>query len=153
MHKWELPDLSVLDKYNPSHLKVSEFMTTDLFTVQKDDIINLVAEMMDWKDLRYTPVEDGKGNLVGLISRKLILRHLIRNGSGRKTPVVSSIMIKNPITVDEETNIVDAMRLMRDEKLECIPVVKKDELVGIITAKDFLSISTRLMERLANSSS
>lgn len=153
VHKWSLPDLSVLDKYNPSHLKVSEFMTTDLFTVQKDDIINLVAEMMDWRDLRYTPVEDGKGNLVGLISRKLILRYLMRNKSGRKTALVSTIMIKDPVTVDEETNIVDALRLMRDKKLECIPVVKNTELVGIITAKDFLSISTRLMERLANSTS
>lgn len=151
VHNWELPNLDVLKDYNPVHLKVSEFMTTDLFTVQKDDIITLVAEMMDWKNLRYTPVEDAKGNLVGLVSRKLILRYFLHHKMSRKTPVVSDIMMANPTTISEDDSILKALQIMRDEKLECIPVVNKKELVGIITIKDFLSIATRLLERAAPS--
>jgi CBS domain-containing protein/gamma-glutamylcysteine synthetase len=147
VHEWDIPSLDVLASYNPAHLKVSEFMTTDLFTVQKDDIINLVAEMMDWRDIRYTPVEDNKGNLVGLISRKLILRHLIRNKLSRKTPTVGDIMISDPVTIDQDANILSTLQLMRDQKLECIPVTDGDELVGIVSIKDFLSIATRLIER------
>ncbi|MDQ3017395.1 MAG: glutamate-cysteine ligase family protein, partial [Bacteroidota bacterium] len=47
VHMWRIPELTDLKEYRPSHLKVSEFMNTDLFTVQRDDIIELVAEMMD----------------------------------------------------------------------------------------------------------
>ena len=43
------------------------------------------------------------------------------------------------------------MKLMKDKKLGCLPVVKGEELVGIITEMDFIRISNRLMERaLAN---
>ncbi|MCB0683384.1 MAG: CBS domain-containing protein, partial [Saprospiraceae bacterium] len=41
IHTWEMPELKDLEEYRPSKLKVEEFMETDLFTVQKDDVIEL----------------------------------------------------------------------------------------------------------------
>lgn len=84
VHEWVLPDKEDLKIYRPSHLKVSEFMLTDLFTVQKDDIVELVADLMDWNTIRYTPVEDSKGNLVGLVTARLILRHYIKSKNSKK---------------------------------------------------------------------
>lgn len=149
VHKWKMPELSDLKDYRPSRITVEEFMVTDVFTVQKDDIIALVAEMMDWRKIRYTPVEDTKGNLVGLVTSRLILRHLIQNPKLHgETKLVSDIMIKNPKTVSPETTILDAMALMRANNVGCLPVVKGNELIGIITEMDFLRISGRLIERL-----
>ncbi|MFT5165032.1 MAG: CBS domain-containing protein/gamma-glutamylcysteine synthetase [Saprospiraceae bacterium] len=149
VHKWKMPELSDLKEYRPSKITVEEFMVTDVFTVQKDDIIELVAEMMDWRKIRYTPVEDTKGNLIGLVTAKLILRHLIRNPKLHgETKQVSDIMIKNPTTITPETTILDAMDLMRKTQVGCLPVVKGKELIGIITEMDFLRISGRLIERL-----
>ena len=126
-------------------------METDLFTVQKDDIIELVAEMMDWRKIRYTPVEDTKGNLVGLVSSRLILRHLIRNPKLKgKMKMVKDIMIKDPITIAPDASIIEAMTKMRENKIGSLPVVKNGELIGIITEVDFLRISGRLIERLEN---
>ncbi len=148
-HKWKMPELSDLKDYRPSKITVEEFMVTDVFTVQKDDIIELVAEMMDWRKIRYTPVEDTKGNLIGLVSAKLILRHLIQNPKLHgETKLVSDIMIKKPKTISPETTILDAMEIMRNSKIGCLPVVKDKELIGIITEVDFLRISGRLIERL-----
>jgi CBS domain-containing protein/gamma-glutamylcysteine synthetase len=147
-HKWELPDLSDLEEYKPSQLKVSEFMTTDIFTVQKTDIIELVAEMMDWQKIRYAPVEDKNGNLSGLVSRRLILRHLIKNKRTRKSSTAEDIMLKNPPTIDHNDTILNAMRIMRDEEIGCLPVINNGELAGVITEMDFLRISGRLIERL-----
>lgn len=148
VHKWKPAQLQKLNTYNPAHLKVAEFMTTDILSVQKDDIVQLVAEMMDWRDLRYAPVDDKDGNLVGLVSRKLIMRYMIRTKLKRRALTVADVMVADPITIDEDVNIVDALNLMKKEKLECIPVVKDSQLVGIITPKDFLSIATRLLERM-----
>jgi len=148
VHEWEMPSIDDLKMYRPSHLKVSEFMLTDLYTVQKDDIVDLVAELMDWNTIRYTPVEDTKGKLVGLVTARLLLRHYIKNRHNpKKTVLVSDIMIQKPITVTQETNIVDAMKLMRDNKIGCLPVVNGEELVGLIAETDFLKITARLIER------
>ncbi len=151
VHTWEMPELGDLDDYRPGKLRVEEFMETDLFTVQKDDLIELVAEMMDWRRIRYTPVEDSKGRLSGLITSRLLLRHFARqsrmNGQSGVS-MVKDIMIKDPITINPKATIVEALRTMREKKIGCLPVVQNDELVGIITEMDFLRISSRLIERL-----
>lgn len=152
-HKWKMPELSDLKEYRPSKITVEEFMTTDLFTVQKDDIIGLVAEMMDWRKIRYTPVEDTKGNLVGLVSIRLLLRHLIKHPKlSADSVLVKDVMIEKPRTISPEATILEAMEMMRKYKLGCFPVVKGKELIGLITEMDFLRVSGRLIERLEEES-
>ncbi len=149
VHEWELPSIDDLKMYRPSHLKVSEFMLTDLYTVQKDDIVDFVAELMDWNTIRFTPVEDSKGKLVGLVTARLLLRHFMKakQSNSKKTTLVSEIMIKNPVTVTQDTNILDAMKLMRENQIGCLPVVNGDELVGLISEMEFLRITARLIDR------
>ena len=148
VHEWKLPDKEDLKTYRPSHLKVSEFMLTDLFTVQKDDIVDLVADLMDWNTIRYTPVEDSKGNLVGLVTARLILRHYIKQKASKKTALVSDIMIQKPVTIDQDANILEAMKLMREHKIGCLPVVNGSELVGLISETEFLRITASLLQRM-----
>jgi len=152
VHAWKLPEAGELEEYVPSRLKVTEFMTTDLFTVQKDDIIDLVTEMMDWRKIRYMPVEDAKGRLVGLVTSRLLLRHYSQcwHLNEKKITSVKDIMIASPITIGPKGTIMEAINLMRDNKIGCLPVVQGDdhELIGIITEMDYLRISTRLMERI-----
>ncbi len=151
VHTWEMPELGDLDDYRPGKLRVEEFMETDLFTVQKDDLIELVAELMDWRRIRYMPVEDSKGRLSGLVTSRLLLRHFARQSRMNGQPavhMVKDIMIKDPITIGPKATIVEALRVMREKKIGCLPVVQNDELIGIITEMDFLRISSRLIERL-----
>ncbi|MBX2928604.1 MAG: CBS domain-containing protein [Saprospiraceae bacterium] len=150
IHKWTMPELADLDDYRPSKLRVEEFMETDLFTVQQDDIIELVAEMMDWRKIRYMPVEDAQGNLCGLITSRLLLRYFSRKNrfNGKEATTVKDIMIATPTTVGPDMTIIEAMRTMRQNRIGCLPVVKGEELIGIITEMDFLRISARLIERL-----
>lgn len=148
-HKWKLPDLSDLLTYDPSHMLVEEFMYTDLFTTRKDDIVELVSDMMNWKGIHYAPVENKKGELVGLATSQQILNYFnsIKKQNGKETVLVEDIMIKNPIVTTPDASIIDAMDLMKKNKIGCLPVVKEKELVGIITEMDFIQISNRLIER------
>ena len=152
VHLWELPKPEILERYSPGKLRVEEFMATDLFTVQKDDLIELVAELMDWRKIRYMPVEDAKGNLVGLITSRLLLRYYskLRSFNPESAGTVKDIMIENVITITPEKTILEALQLMRGNKIGCLPVVKNGELIGIITEMDFLRISSRLIERLGD---
>ena len=155
VHEWSIPDSKSSDlnpyRYSPAKLRVEEFMQTDLFTAQKDDIVDLVAELMDWRVIRFMPVEDAKGKLVGLISSRTLLRHFASSyrQKDEREVTVEEIMIKNPKTVHPETKLMDALAIMRNNKIGCLPVVNADEeLIGVITEMDFLRISTRLMEGL-----
>lgn len=153
VHKWPMPELQDLKEYRPSHLKVSEFMTTDLFTVQKDDIIDLVIDMMDWRKIRYTPVEDKAGKLVGLITLRIVLRHMLKTRNhppdpDSNVPTAKDIMNSNPLTISPNATIHEAMSIMRKNMIGCLPVIQNGELIGIITEMDFLKISGRLIDRL-----
>lgn len=152
VHSWPLPKAVDLKNYRPVGLRVEEFMETDLFTVYENDLLELVGDVMDWRKLRYLPVENDKGHLVGLITTRKLLRYYIRrdraNSPESKYVSVKDLMIKDPKTITPHTTIKEAMHVMRSNKIGCLPVVKNDELVGIITEMDFLRVSGRLIERL-----
>jgi CBS domain-containing protein len=150
IHDWPTPNPDELTQYRPSHMVVSEFMITDLVTVQEDDIVDYVADLMDWRKIRYAPVEDEKRNLIGLVTSRILIRHFLKVKTSKKTWLVKDIMIKTPLTVNQDTPIYEAMKIMRENKIGCLPVVNGSELVGIITEMDFLRISGRLIERLEN---
>jgi CBS domain-containing protein len=149
VHTWKEPTAADLEGWNPREIKVEEFMSTDLFTVQKDDPIDLVAEIMNWRRIRYMPVENTKGELVGLISSRMLLRYYARPEKMELEQIttVKDIMVEKPLTAMPETPVVDALKRMRDNNIGCLPVVKGKELVGIITEMDFLRITSRLMDK------
>jgi CBS domain-containing protein/gamma-glutamylcysteine synthetase len=152
VHNWPEADAALIKDYKPSHLLVGEFMTTDLFTVQENDIVELVADMMDWKKVRYMPVEDGKGKIVGLVTSRLLLRHFAKKSFNSEIPtLVKDVMIKKPMTIDQNASIIEAMTIMGDNQIGCLPVVKEGELIGIVTEMDFLRLSTRLIQQVEGS--
>ncbi|OAV43782.1 CBS domain-containing protein [Lewinella sp. 4G2] len=154
VHTWSLPKAEDLRSYRPAGLRVEEFMETDLFTVHEDDLIDLVADLIEWRRLRYIPVEDDQGHLCGLITTRKLLRYYTRKGRPDapegKFVTVKDLMIPDPKTISPQNTIKEAMIIMRGEKLGCLPVLKGEhgELVGIITEMDFLRVSGRLLERM-----
>lgn len=150
VHTWKMPKDSDLEEYRADSLLVEEFMETDLFTVQQDDLIDLVTELMDWRKIRHMPVEDTKGKLSGLVTSRMMLRYYAdgKRFHGKEATVVKDIMITDPVTIGPKAKIVEAMRTMRTNGIGCLPVVAEGELIGIITEMDFVRISGRLIERL-----
>ena len=145
--EWTLAEYRAEQDWRESYRRVGQFMSTDLFTVQPDDIVDFAATLMDWRHVRHVPVEDNKGRLVGLVSHRALLR-LVANGlvgKGRRV-TVDEIMNRNPETVSPETSTVDAIRLMRQKKISCLPVVRKDKLVGIVTEHDLIRVASNLLE-------
>ena len=149
VHTWDLPKLSDLKDYQPAHLKVEEIMETDLFTVRQEDIIEFVAEMMDWKSIRYVPVEDTKGNLIGLVTSRILLKQFTKRQrlKEQKVITVQEVMKKNPITISPETSVLEAIKIMKNKKIGCLLVVNGKELSGVVTESNFLSLAGRLIER------
>jgi CBS domain-containing protein len=122
-------------------------MTQDLFTVRPDDIVDFAASLMDWRHIRHVPVENDKGKLVGLVSHRGLLRLMAQGRVGKDCSVtVEEIMNREPLTVHPDTPTVDAIRLMRDNELACLPVTRNGKLVGIVTEHDLIIVASRLLE-------
>ncbi len=151
-HKWGLAKVDDMEMWQPSSLLVEEFMTTDLFTVQKDDILELVANLINWRRIRYVPVEDDSKHLVGLVSMRMVFREYnnIIHENGESSTSVDDVMIKNPITIHPEASILEAIDIMDSQKIGCLPVVKNNRLVGIITEQNYMTITKRLLKHMHN---
>ena len=55
-------------------------------------------------------------------------------------------MKKDPITIAPETPSLEALQMMRELDIGCLPIVRDGQLIGIITAHDFLTVSSKLLE-------
>jgi len=149
VHLWADAEIMDSKDWSPAVMKVEEFMTTDVHTCQKEDILDLVADILDWKKIRYMPVEDAKGELVGLMTSRILLRHYKKenNLANKKPQTVESLMVKNIITIAPQDSILKAIELMEENTIGCLPVVEKGKLVGVVTEMDFLKLSASIMRR------
>jgi CBS domain-containing protein/gamma-glutamylcysteine synthetase len=148
VHEWEIPELGQFDKYDPSQLLVEEFMSKDLITVHKEDILEYALSLMDWNNLDFLPVEDSQGHFFGIITMKAIMHQISFNKSDSSL-TVASIMTENPLTVTPETGISEVIELMKGNQLKVLPVVKDSELLGVISEKNFVDMSRRLIQRMS----
>ncbi len=148
VHTWDLARNEDRASERESFRTVGQIMTTDLFTVHPEDIVDLAASLMDWEHLRHVPVEDAEGRLVGLVSHRSLMRILARGQGASAHPVsVGEVMEREPLTVTPETSTLEAIESMRNNRIGCLPVVKDGKLVGIITEHDFFEIAGSLLER------
>jgi CBS domain-containing protein len=144
-HRWPLIKASEHDNWEQGYRTVGQFMSTDLFTVQPDDLIDLAASVMDWRHVRHVPVEDEAGRLVGLVTHRGLL-HLLATRRELGALTVKEIMVPNPLTVSPSTPTLEGIAMMREHRVGCLPVVEGDQLVGIVTSYDFLEASARLFQ-------
>jgi acetoin utilization protein AcuB len=134
-------------------MRVAEYMTKSPFTVSEETSLKEAIPMLGKHHIRHLPVLSGS-RLVGMVTDRDIRRAQpgLLLGIGRedyedvllKTPV-SRIMTREPVTVTEDTPVVDAVRLIVEKRFGSLPVVRGEELVGIFTEIDALKL---LLQRL-----
>ncbi len=148
VHKWPIIEATEDADWSQSYQTVGQFMATDLFTLRPNDLVDLAASVMDWRHIRHIPVEDEEGRLVGLVTHRALLRLLSRGTRTHNTNplTVREIMKPAPVTVSSTTPTLEALELMRSNKVGCLPVVDDGQLVGIVTSYDFLDASARLFK-------
>jgi len=81
---------------------------------------------------------------VGLVTHRGLLRTMIKN---TKVTTVREIMVPNPVTVSPSTSSLEAIKIMRNNRVGCLPVVEDGQLVGIVTSYDFLEATAKLFHQ------
>lgn len=127
-------------------MKVKDIMVKEVATLDVNDELSLANDIMRLGRIRHLPVVDGT-RLVGIISERDLFRSSLAQALGygtkatrdlMKTLRIKDIMVSQVITVSPETDLKDAVQLMVNKKIGCLPVVEGDTLVGLITETDIL---------------
>ena len=149
--EWERARLNEIQG-RAGYNRVSEYMQTDVLTVHADDPIELVADLMSWERIRHVPVEDARGRLVGLVTSRAVLRHFAELAKRpteerrEEKTQVSAIMRTELLTVSPDTLTVDAIAIMRRQRVGCLPVVENGHIVALLTEEDFMGIAADLLD-------
>ena len=134
-------------------MTVGRRMTRNPITVTLETPVTEARQIMLREKIHRLPVEDRKGKLVGIITEKDILYASPSPATtldvyemayllGKLT--VKKVMTKEVRTIDENTTIEDAARIMTDNNICGLPVMRDDLIVGIITESDLFKIFTEL---------
>ncbi len=149
VHTWDTPNIRESGSWANKYKYIRQIMSTELYTVQEEDLVDLAASVMDWRKIHHVPVENEQGEVVGIMSSADILKYFSKRlDLDSKEITVNDIMIKNPVTVSADTLTTDALGLMRTHNLGCLPVVQDKKLIGIVTEFDFVCIAQHLFEEL-----
>ncbi|UCH39333.1 MAG: CBS domain-containing protein [Gammaproteobacteria bacterium] len=144
VHRWDL--ISPDDAAESDHgmKRVGDIMTTNLFTVRPEDLIDLATSMMEWRHMRHVPVETASGELVGLLSPRELLRLRSSEIVSQQQPMpVSEIMRPDPATISPDATLKEAFAQIFDNDAGCLLVVAQGQLLGIITERDLLQAAIK----------
>jgi acetoin utilization protein AcuB len=133
---------------------VGERMTRDPIVIRDDTPMDEAMKVMRDNKVRRLPVLNKKGALLGIVSE----RDLLYASPSPATSLsiyelhyllsrihVADVMTTEVITVTEDTPLEEAARIMADNKIGGLPVVKNGELTGIITETDLFKIFLELL--------
>lgn len=131
VHQWE--DLSAKHHLKlKNHWIVKHNMNTKILLVDQNDSLELVYNIMKWKNIHHMPVINKKKELVGLLT----WTDLIKMGNEELQLRVKDVMTKDLITISQEATLKSAKHLMKAYDINCLPVVRRKELLGILTSTD-----------------
>ena len=146
--RWEHAELSEAGGWKHNYMRVEQYMTTSLTTVNQDELVELVAYLMHVRQIRHVLIEDNEHHLVGIVSYRSILRLMAegRTQAEAESMPVSNVMERDPITVSPETPTLEAINRMRSNRVSALPVVQDGQLVGLVSETDFMPMAYHLLE-------
>jgi len=125
-------------------MKVKEIMTTKIITVDKDDSLKLVLDLMEKHSITKIPVTEEK-KFFGLVTDNVIAYKL---GSIRKRGITASRLHASSVTEKEvpvispEEDVKNILKSVGEPGPTMLPVVEKEKLVGVVTKADLLPLVT-----------
>jgi CBS domain-containing protein len=135
VHEWDTPE--ILTKHEGNYERVDEFMNNRIITLNEDDSLKFAESLMNWNSIKHIAIENEKEELIGLITKSAIEKAKAESANF-DSMVVGEVMRTEIQTVKPETPIKKAISLMKEIKCTCLPVIHKNELVGVLTDKELI---------------
>jgi acetoin utilization protein AcuB len=131
----------------PDPMRVKELMTQPVTTIGADAHVRQAAELMKTHKICHLPVVENDGRLIGIVTdrdlRQMIFDPAIQERLGDVVEALGALTVREimtwaVITVQPESGLRQAARLMREQKVGALPVVEAGRIVGMLTERDLL---------------
>jgi len=116
----------------------------EIVKIRDDSKIATAASTMTAAKIGALLVEDGAGEIVGILSERDIVRGMGPHGADLHDVDVSELMTRNLIRCSPNDTVNEAMAMMTDRRIRHLPVFEGEELVGFISIGDL--VKCRIME-------
>ena len=113
-----------------------------LYSVSSDQTVLEALRFMAEKNIGAVLVVD-KGVLTGIFSERDYARKVILKDRHSDDTRIADVMTANVITIEPEQSLEEAMIIMSDKHIRHLPVMRDDELIGIISINDVVSAIIR----------
>ncbi|ANX13225.1 acetoin utilization protein AcuB [Fictibacillus arsenicus] len=122
---------------------VQNMMQVNTVTIHAEETIGTALKLMLEKDVRYLPVVDDSGNLLGLVTDREVkdaspsIFHQNEHPEDFENPV--STIMKNAVFTAHPLDIAEELStIFYEHNISCIPVLEDNKLVGLITEREML---------------
>jgi acetoin utilization protein AcuB len=129
-------------------------MSHPVITIHPELPIQDALKRMHEEGIRRFPVIDARGRLVGIVAESDLLHASPSNVTSLSIwemnyllskITIKDVMIQDVITVTEDTPLEEAAKIMADNKIGALPVIRDNELVGIITETDLFKVFIEIL--------
>lgn len=133
---------------------IADRMKKNPATASPDMSISEASAKMKAEKVHRLPVLDDDRRLVGVISEKDILLAAPSPASTLSAYEINyllsklkvkNIMSRNPVTITKDTTVEEAVRLMVENDLSCLPVMENNFLAGIVSKSDMFKILLEML--------
>jgi len=136
-------------------MKIEKLMVKDVVTVSSSNLLHESVKLMNKNRIGCLLVVD-HDEVTGILTERDILERLVEKGKNPKETKVSEIMTKHVIFGNPDMELVDATRLMFENKVKKLPIRDGGQLVGLVTLTDIARVTSvdketmELLEKLSN---
>ncbi len=110
-----------------------------------------VASTLTRENIGAVPVLDGKGEMIGIVSERDIVRQIAREGAGVLAKPVSSMMTRSVVCCAPEDSVESTMAKMTEKRFRHLPVRSQGRIIGMISIGDVVKRRVEDAEREAAS--
>ena len=121
------------DKEN-LELPVNEIMEKSVVILDESTSVSAAAEIMKTKGISSILVKDPHSDKIkGIVTERDILYRVVAEAKGTFKVSIGSIMSSPLVSIEKETQCIEAITIMRKKGLRRLPVIDKGNVVGIVT--------------------
>ena len=119
------------------------------FSFTSESTVSEIADMMDLKDIGAVPIINQDNLLIGILSERDIVRKLVKTGRDSDLVTAHDIMTKEIKSVQLDTSIDEAQRIMTENNIRHLPVLDQNhKLINFLSQRDLILSPTKKINQI-----
>lgn len=123
-----------------------------VITVDASLTVCEATKIMDEKNIGSVLIVKN-GEIIGILTERDVLRRVVAKGLDPWYTPVSQVMSFPLHTIDSNTDIITAGKIMSKHHIRRLPVIEKGKIIGIITDRDILDAVSRFQKAIEQAGS